>query len=234
MRAHQDLILLKMNEEVYASVSFEFAFSLINESERGAILIGSSKVEEYLEKLLMVVLPLGSKSYTSRLFNYPGTLSSFSGKIEMSYAFRLFDDQLYNSLNELRKIRNNAAHSSLPFSLKKSAALIDKIYSFEDNFPKLIHDLSWAKLIQWKLRIIQQSFDKSELNGLKAEEEFNKLFPVPEEDERLAEQLILWKLSHGLHFLCLKLECITEEYQRLITNGSIWLDLFAVPPIEND
>ncbi len=102
-----------MKDKTYGEISFDFAFSLTNESERGAVLIGASKVEVYLEKLLNIILPSKTKAYKSRLLNYRGPLSSLSGKIELLYAFRIVDEQVYNSLNALRKIRNEAAQDLL-------------------------------------------------------------------------------------------------------------------------
>src|SRR5690606_26151882 len=82
---------------------------LLNESGRGALLIGTSYVEEHLEKFILRVLPNNQKNYTSRLLNYPGPLSSFSAKLELSFAFRLIPEDTYTALNNLRKFRNEAA-----------------------------------------------------------------------------------------------------------------------------
>ena len=53
---------------------------LLNETARGAVLIGTSHVEEHLENLILRILPSDKKQFTTKLFNYPGSLSSFSAK----------------------------------------------------------------------------------------------------------------------------------------------------------
>ncbi|MCB9222911.1 MAG: hypothetical protein R2780_13400 [Crocinitomicaceae bacterium] len=95
----------------------EIAKKIANESDRGAILIGTSYVEIQLEKFILEILPEQSNKYQTRLLNYPGPLSSFSSKIELLYAFRYINLTHYNSLNSLRKIRNKAAHEKREFKL---------------------------------------------------------------------------------------------------------------------
>lgn len=65
---------------------------LLNETGRGAVLIGTAYVEENLGKFILKILPKKDKKYVSRLFIYPGPLSSFSAKIELTYAFRLISE----------------------------------------------------------------------------------------------------------------------------------------------
>ena len=136
MTEHAKAILEKMRSSEYPELNFDFVFKLTNESERGAILVGASKVETYLENLILKILPSKQKSYTSRLLNYPGPLSSFSGKIELLYAFGVIDKKLYDSLTILRKIRNDAAHSNEEFSIQKIKDTIDKIYDLNTVFSK--------------------------------------------------------------------------------------------------
>jgi hypothetical protein len=227
MTPHQNKILEKMKDKTYGEISFDFAFSLTNESERGAILIGASKVEVYLEKLLDIILPSKTKAYKSRLLNYPGPLSSFSGKIELLYAFRIIEEQVYNSLNALRKIRNEAAHTADPFSLKAASGHLEKVYNFEYGFPEAIHQVAYDGLLRWKHHIIKQNFEASELKDHDWLKTWNERYPEPLKDESIAEQFIIWKLAYGLTFLCLKIEVIADEYDFLHSSKQTWSDLIA-------
>ena len=143
MKSHSAEILEKMKDKKYPELNFDMAFKLTNESERGAILIGVNKVEEYLEKLIESLLPSKKKSYQAKLLNYPGPLSTFAGKIELLYAFHIIDNKVYNSLTCLRKIRNQAAHSSDLFSLQNIKEQLEEIYDFEDRMNDAIHELSF-------------------------------------------------------------------------------------------
>ena len=215
MTRHTDAILEKTKSSKYTELNSDFAIKLTNESERGAILIGVSKVEVYLESLILKVLPSQEKSYTNKLLNYPGALSSFSGKIELSFAFGILDKATYESLNTLRKIRNDAAHSKEEFSLQKNKKNLEIIYSFEYGFPEIVHRLSFDHLIAWKKDIIKKGLaDKNLLDKFNVEDLWNKHIPDPETNESIQEQLTIWKLAYGLTLLCLKLEVITDEYKQ--------------------
>jgi hypothetical protein len=214
MTKHAEAIIEKMKSSVYPELNFEFAFKLTNESERGAILVGSSKVETYLENLILSVLPSKEKSFTSKLFNYPGPLSSFSGKIELSYAFNVIDKRVYDSLTTLKKLRNNAAHTDEEFLLSKRKDELEKIYDFEDGFPYAIHKQSFDHLIKWKKDIFKNNLIKENLSEkVDYEKVWNEHIPDPGKNESIQEQLVIWKLAYGLTLLCLKIEIIREEHK---------------------
>jgi hypothetical protein len=207
-------IIEKMKNSNYSDLNFEFIFKLTNESERGAILIGASKVETYLEDLICNILPLNDKNYRSRLFNYPGPLSSFSGKIELSFAFRIIDERVYNSLNALRKIRNEAAHSDKMFSFKDLNNDLEKIYGFEQKFPEIVHKQSSKILLDWKKLSAKESLNYNRIDPKQIgfERLWSDRLPNPEVDETFQEQLRVWKLAYGLTLLCLKIEVIKEAW----------------------
>lgn len=204
-----------MKLSTYGELNFEFAFSLTNESERGAVLVGTSKIENYLEKLLSVIIPENSKAYKSRLFNYPGALSSFSGKIELLYAFRIIDKKLYLSLNALRKVRNKAAHDSESFALISVWEQVKTIFTFELNFPHIIEELSYNNLISFKLSRIKTGFENSQFKDYDYQQTWQERFPDPKIDPVIQEEHRVWQLSYALTFLCLKIEVIADEYESL-------------------
>lgn len=217
-------ILEKMKSSEYPDLSFDFILKLTNESERGAILIGASKVEVYLEKLILAVIPSGTKSYKSRLLNYPGPLSSFSGKIELPYAFRLIDKRVYDALNTLRKIRNEAAHSSELFSIQEFKEQLEKIYDFEDGFKEVTHTLAFNSLLKWKKEFLRGEFEKKGMSDLDHEALWDEQVPNPEESESIQNQLTIWKLSYGLTFLCLKIMVLIDDYTASLQSGMTWID----------
>ncbi|MEX8548005.1 MAG: hypothetical protein V5804_10435 [Mucilaginibacter sp.] len=224
MNAHVTAILEKMQTSDYVKLNSDFAFKLTNESERGALLIGAGKVEEYLEKLIVGLLPSKEKNYTSKLLNYPGPLSSFSGKIELPYAFRIFDERLYKSLTELRKLRNQAAHSSNSFSFDEIKENLEMIYDFEENFKEVIHKLSFDNLMKWKKIILKQAFENSKLKNYDYEKLWHQHVPNPESNSSIQKQLVVWKLAYGLTFICLKIEAIIDDYKFVIEKNKTWAD----------
>lgn len=217
--------LKRMENPSYHQLNTEMMVLLTNESERGAILIGTGKVEEYLEKLILVLLPSKNKSYTSRLMNYPGSLSSFAAKIELCYAFRIINQHIYNSLNAIRKIRNIAAHSSDKFSLQDKDVELEAVYNFGENMPYLIHEMAYNKLIQWKKIQIQKVLEDNG-SGDMFDEEWKKRFEDqdPLQDESILEQLRMWKLGFGFSLMILKIEELCDKYKDLMSRHDTWLD----------
>ncbi|MGZ3864343.1 MAG: hypothetical protein ACXVPN_03930 [Bacteroidia bacterium] len=214
MDPRREAFLNKMKVPNYPELAFDFAFKLTNESERGAILIGTGKVEEYLEKLILAILPVQTNSYTSKLLKYPGPLSSLSGKIELLYAFRIIDKRFYDSLNTLRKHRNSAAHSSEIFTLQAVKVDLEKIYDFADAFKEIVHKFAYDALIKFKKNRLRQNLaaDK-DLKDFDHEKLWDEHVPDPENDETVQEHLTIWKLAYGLTFLSLMIEVITDEFR---------------------
>jgi len=227
MRSHQTEILEKIGNKSYGGLSFDFAFSLTNESDRGGILIGTGKVEDFLEQLLLTLIPRSSKSYKSRLFDYPGPMSSLSGKIELLYAFRIIDQTLYNSLTALRKIRNQAAHSTDTFSLETISEQLKLVFLFEENFPQVIAHLAYENLIKSKLMQIKEAFEKSDFKDVDYQKIWEEEYPNPKENESIQQQLRVWELSYAMTFLCLKIEAVADDYKALQSNRLTWAEIMV-------
>ena len=224
MKSYIHEIVEKMKGNEYKELNWDFTFNLTNESDRGAILIGGSKVEKYLEELIITILPSKLKTTKPRLLNYPGPLSSFSGKVELAYAFRLIDSKLYSSLSSLRKIRNDAAHSSSLYSLQKSKDQLESIYDFEYKVPDIVHKLAYDNLIKWKRMSIKKNFEENNLTDLDEKKFFEERYPNPLENEDILKQLLIWELAYGLTFLCMKIKILTQEYSLIQMSNGIWLD----------
>jgi hypothetical protein len=86
---------------------------MMGESDRGAVLVGMSIIDQHLRKLLERGLPdeMPSNVVKRRLFEYPGILSSVSAKADVARAMRRIDKTLYESITWLRKLRNQLAQN---------------------------------------------------------------------------------------------------------------------------
>lgn len=224
MRNHAKYIAENLTAKKYSELSVDFLIKLTNESERGAVLVGANEVDEYLVKLIAAILPNKSKSYKSKLLNYPGPLSSFSGKIELLYAFKVIDKGLYDSLNTLRRIRNDAAHSSVSFSIQSIKEKLDSIYNFEEGFSDVAQELAFNFLIRFKKENLRTGLENSDLEGLDYEELWNERVPHPEKNPIIMEHLTVWKFAIGLVFVCLKIEAIIDDYSSISQTDKIWLE----------
>lgn len=79
-----------------------------SESDRGAAVLAGSYIESYLAGFLKAHMI--NEANTEKLFTQFGPLSSFSQRIEISYAFGLIEKSAYEDLHVIRKIRNYFAH----------------------------------------------------------------------------------------------------------------------------
>lgn len=204
----------------------ELQTKLLPESGRGAILIGTSYVEEHLTKFIEKVLPSDKgEKHKSSLLNYPGPLSSFSDKIELAFAFRLIDEKLYNSLTALRQIRNNAAHGSTSFSLIELKNRMDKVYNFGPAFPEHVRKEAMEMMMNIKINSFKQIINESELSDEDKKIVYEKVKENKEITDSLKEELPHWELIYGLSFICGYLVYERERILTLINRSKTWGDL---------
>jgi DNA-binding MltR family transcriptional regulator len=82
-------------------------------SETAHAVVAAARVENWLQAAILTRMRAGlSKTVRERLFKGYGPLSSFSGKIDIAYAFSMFGPQTYNDLRAIKDIRNTFAHSN--------------------------------------------------------------------------------------------------------------------------
>ncbi|HKR06438.1 MAG TPA: hypothetical protein VJY62_17525, partial [Bacteroidia bacterium] len=175
---------------------------LLSESDRGAILIGQAYVEDFLTKFIEDVLPDKGKKYKTKLLEYPGPLSSFSAKIELAFAFRLINENLYGALTELRKIRNDAAHKSISFLLTDLKDRLNKVYNLGDGVTGFIREISIKWMMEMKFESLKSIFDKFEVPEEKRKERVLELLGDKKILHALEKQLPHWELILGLCLLC--------------------------------
>lgn len=96
----------------------EERFDLIEESDRGCVIVGASILEGYLaEDIERAFLINGlSKRYIKTSFDGNGAVGTFSSKVLIARGFGLIDDDIFHDLMVIRKLRNEFAHSPLSAS----------------------------------------------------------------------------------------------------------------------
>ncbi|RUV04327.1 hypothetical protein EOB36_03490 [Mesorhizobium sp. M6A.T.Cr.TU.017.01.1.1] len=93
---------------------------LDNESDRGAIILAATNVEDMLELKILERLPTLQADEPARkfVFEQDGPISTFSRKILMAYAMGIVDKPYRKLIDLVREIRNACAHSRQPISLQ--------------------------------------------------------------------------------------------------------------------
>ena len=116
-----------INIKKYARIQFgdaramaKILLDLENESDRGAIILASSAIEDCLEWALVERMPLlkTDDDVRSRIFENKGPISTYSDKILIAYALGIIDGKVKKRIDLIRVIRNSCAHSRLPLNLE--------------------------------------------------------------------------------------------------------------------
>lgn len=90
-----------------------------NESDRGAVLVAADIVSNHLEALIRDFAPSVLKGKRVReLLSYPGPLSTFAARADVAILAGYIDETAHRSIDLLRRLRNEAAHSQEEFRLK--------------------------------------------------------------------------------------------------------------------
>ena len=94
-------------------------------------------VEIALEKFLKKKMRRISNKLEGRLFDGYGPLSTFSGKIDIAFAFEFIDEPTCNALKALKDARNKLAHSSqlLVFEISDLPEAFRKLKGFKADDP---------------------------------------------------------------------------------------------------
>ena len=102
------------DDDVAASVA-----DLSAESDRGAIIIAATQVEDMLEHRIVQFMPnaLASPNLRKVIFEVDGPIASFSRKILIGHALGIIDAPYRRLTDIVREIRNACAHSRKPISL---------------------------------------------------------------------------------------------------------------------
>jgi hypothetical protein len=115
----------------------EFVEEFRGESDRAAVILGASKLDQVLGMVLEKFLRPSANS-TDDLFSNNGPLGTFSAKIDLTYRLGLIDSTLCRSIHLTRRIRNNFAHEIYGASLS-SGSHKDRVKSLV----ALIKDHDW-------------------------------------------------------------------------------------------
>ncbi|MBK6723501.1 MAG: hypothetical protein IPG58_09550 [Acidobacteria bacterium] len=102
-------------KKLYASV---FG-NIEHESDRGAVLIAQEIISNELAAMFHSLAPTSmSAKRVKELLKYPGLLATFSARSEMAYLAGFIGQNIFDAINVIRSIRNDAAHASQSFSLE--------------------------------------------------------------------------------------------------------------------
>lgn len=119
-------------------LDFKFFLTIQNESDRGTALVCAEALYNQLAELISTQyvhkklagwsqagnLTINNGFYSKLAFQYRGVLGNGSERIKMAWLLGLISEEIYLSLEVVRKVRNDfAAHSTLPMSFENENIL---------------------------------------------------------------------------------------------------------------
>jgi hypothetical protein len=99
-----------------------------HESDRGAVLIAADIVSNHLGAIIEELAPELLQTKIKNLLNYPGVLSTFAARADIALLAGYIDRTAYRSIDLLRKLRNDAAHSQNAFRLTAHRKTLQDLY----------------------------------------------------------------------------------------------------------
>lgn len=116
LKAHSNAIPGVTEEEL--DEGFE-AFK--KETDRGAVILGATTLEDKLAERLQSQMPHLNSDELSRLFGWDGPMGTFSAKVRMAHALGHLDRATFKMAEVVREMRNACAHSRQDISFKDEA-----------------------------------------------------------------------------------------------------------------
>lgn len=87
-------------------------------SDRGAALLAVCQIDQGLELSIICRLHHASMKTREMLRKPNGAFSSFMGKIDLAYAFGIYNEKYRDTLHIVRTIRNGFAHAAIPLTFE--------------------------------------------------------------------------------------------------------------------
>lgn len=118
----------------------EFVNEFKEESDRAAVVLGASKLDQMLGLVLeRFLLPCPNR--TDQLFDNNGPLGTFSAKIDVCHRLGLIDSEFCKAIHLVRRIRNSFAHEVYGASLNNG--------SHKDRIKSLYAPIKNVSAVSW-------------------------------------------------------------------------------------
>jgi hypothetical protein len=171
---------------------------LVNESDRGAVLLGMSQVDNELEKLLKNIAP---RDMTNKEKNWIEKVS-LASKLNIVYTCRLLPKNIFESINKLRKIRNAVAHNVETFHLKNYDTLLKEIFELlGDGTNTFIENVSLTYMIEngiSKIMSVKHLENQDKFIFKDRASAINYIVEHKEVQDKIEEPMLKMKLAIGI------------------------------------
>jgi len=189
-------------------IYFDEIFPLIiQESDRGAVLLGVSYIDEKLNLLFKDLLPSGiSNKRRKDIFSYTGPFGGISSKLDVALVCRLLPEDLIRAINLLRKIRNSIAHDVTHFCLEDHKQRLSEILELiGEKVYEAVNDIALSAMLDKLIKKFTSAPHPTETDKPLFESEESALTYIRGNEEIkgiLREQRLRWEVGIGVGLIC--------------------------------
>ena len=173
--------------------------SLVEESDRGAVLLAAVHVDECLKDLLSSVAPSGYAKKRQQLFG------SLATRADTAFVGRLIGEPVYRSIQALRALRNSVAHEAQKFKLEHHENEVRRIFEIGPDVPASIHRMALDVMMRLKIHAVMEAVrdpsDETQPCFNSPHELLEFVSEQPELIELLEQQFPRYKLAVGIWFI---------------------------------
>ena len=120
---------------------------MTTETDTGIAIVSAAYFDECLKNLFFLGIDNTSKSQFDKLVNFGGPLGTFSSRINLAFGFSMISKDTHQSLDSIRKIRNEFAHS--PFDITFNTERIrNKVIEIKQNHKKFLLEVRKSKKLR--------------------------------------------------------------------------------------
>lgn len=180
---------------------------IIAESDRGAVLLGASQIDEQLKLLFDSLVPLSTnRKRKKEIFNFTGPFGSFAAKLDIAYVCRLLPVSLINAIHRFRKLRNDVAHQTSSFSLMAYEVDVRSIFALvgsgiDDGVSRMAVELMMNSMLS-KLTTIEHPIDE----GKPLFENKEAVLDYLDQNRHLLDDIginqLRWEIGCGIALIC--------------------------------
>lgn len=206
---------------------FKSAFStLVVESDRGAVLIAAAHVDLHLRGLFETIAPSHmNRTKLKRILDYPGPLSSLSAKADIAYVTRLISEDVHKAIHQLRRVRNDVAHSPESFRLSDHNQRLKNMYELGPGVPRAVNRWACELILHFAVNNVLNVNDPTSVEPepifTTPQEVLDYLATKPEIMTTLDERRPRYELALGVALMCALIVNNRDKAKKVVGNDNV-------------
>ena len=198
---------------------------LINESDRGAVLLSMSQIDNELKKLLNKIASIDTINKKKKQIKH----MTISYKLNNAYTNNLIPKNLFKSIKKLNKIRNDVAHNIELFELENHTSTLKEIFELlGEGMSTHIHNFALNYMLEstiFTLLKIKEPSNQEEFAFKNHSEALAYLQLNPNRLKEIEKPLLKVKLTIGVLFISALIIHHRKQFLKVIGDNKIVSDI---------